>query len=355
MRSKVFLNSKRVLEPWTHRWQTDARVFTTQDLDEVFAKISNTSVRFRVLANQVDMVEDPSSVILDRGRAGFFKDVFASVHQKLGLPPGLDFVVNLHDEPLFPQALANIMQPPIFSFCPGIAFADIPMVNDNIVKLDTSLATQTRESFDWSSRLGTAFWRGSTTGGWYTIDNWSYFPRTVLTKLSREFPSLLDAAFVRCAQCEGRVWEAIQGEGLSQQEESYPTANDLRRHKFLIDIDGNACSFRFLSLLGHGAVVFKVQPNYTEFFDPFLVPYIHYIPVKSDMSDLVEKLEWAHHHDDEMEKIAIAALNMYELMTENRLWEEWIQQVLSSYHILFTKLGSPTYARLASPRKFFLD
>ena len=309
----------------------------TTDVDNLFSRVSNTSVRFQVTREAVVMLDDPTSALLDRARADFFQRVFEGLHQERGLPIGLDFVVNMHDEPLFRQSLETFHQPPIFSFCPGIDYADIPMVNDNVVNLDFDLAARTREEVVWSSRSDMAFWRGSTTGGWYTLSNWQHFPRTALTMISQKSPGLVDALFVRCAQCDSGVWEAMQAQGLCQLGGTYPTANDLRTFKYLVDIDGNACSFRFLSLLGHGAVVFKVQPSYTEFFDPFVVPYVHYIPVKGDMSDLIEKIEWARHHDEEASKIAMAGLEVYEGLVQHKRWEEYMHHVLTIYHSLFKR------------------
>jgi len=41
-----------------------------------------------------------------------------------------------------------------------------------------------------------------------------------------------------------------------------------------------------------------------EFWERDLEPYQHYIPVKADFSDLVEKVEWAIAHDDHARAIA---------------------------------------------------
>ncbi len=33
-------------------------------------------------------------------------------------------------------------------------------------------------------------------------------------------------------------------------------------------------------------------------------PFVHYIPVKQDLSDLIDRIEWARSHDKEVQKIA---------------------------------------------------
>lgn len=55
-------------------------------------------------------------------------------------------------------------------------------------------------------------------------------------------------------------------------------------------IDGNTFSGRFLGLLQSNSLVFK-STIWTEFFADWLKPYVHYVPVKPDLSDLYEKIE----------------------------------------------------------------
>jgi hypothetical protein len=42
---------------------------------------------------------------------------------------------------------------------------------------------------------------------------------------------------------------------------------------------------------------------FEEFFNDWLRPFEHYIPVLPDLSDLVEKIEWARSHDAEARMI----------------------------------------------------
>ncbi|KAJ7480350.1 hypothetical protein B0H11DRAFT_2421163 [Mycena galericulata] len=67
---------------------------------------------------------------------------------------------------------------------------------------------------------------------------------------------------------------------------------------YLLDVDGNTFSGRYLGLLRSGGLVFK-SPAFTEFFTPWLVPYEHFIPVRPDLADLPAKIEWARANDEE--------------------------------------------------------
>jgi len=77
--------------------------------------------------------------------------------------------------------------------------------------------------------------------------------------------------------------------------------------KYAIDIDGmtNAWS-NFLVRLHLGCCVLKVQSQYgyKQWYYDRIRPFEHYVPVKPDMSDLLEKIEWVRSHDAEAKAIA---------------------------------------------------
>ncbi len=47
-------------------------------------------------------------------------------------------------------------------------------------------------------------------------------------------------------------------------------------------------------------MVFKHDSIYYEHFYKQLQPWVHYIPFKADLSDLLEKIQWARDHDEEV-------------------------------------------------------
>jgi Glycosyl transferase family 90 len=70
-------------------------------------------------------------------------------------------------------------------------------------------------------------------------------------------------------------------------------ADQVRRWALLIDVEGNGLSGR-LKLLLHGGRPLLVQDRpWQEWFMGDLEPMMHYIPVKRDLSDLLDRLRWA--------------------------------------------------------------
>ncbi|KAJ7614515.1 hypothetical protein FB45DRAFT_874040 [Roridomyces roridus] len=76
----------------------------------------------------------------------------------------------------------------------------------------------------------------------------------------------------------------------------------VHRFWYVLNVDGHTFSGRYLGLLKSGLLVFKTT-GFTEYFSDWLRPYEHYIPVKVDLSDLVDRIRWAIDNDDEAERI----------------------------------------------------
>jgi len=68
----------------------------------------------------------------------------------------------------------------------------------------------------------------------------------------------------------------------------------------MINMDGTVAAYRFPNLLAGNSVVFKQESIYYEFFYGQLEPFVHYVPVERDLSDLVEKINWAQENDEKV-------------------------------------------------------
>lgn len=64
---------------------------------------------------------------------------------------------------------------------------------------------------------------------------------------------------------------------------------DADAHRYVVDVDGNAWSARFQRLLMSGSLVFKstIMP---EWYNDRIQPWVHYVPIKLDYTDLRDAL-----------------------------------------------------------------
>ncbi len=70
------------------------------------------------------------------------------------------------------------------------------------------------------------------------------------------------------------------------------------KYKYFIDIRGNGWADRTKILLQLGRPVFIVDRLFYDWFWDDLIPMKHYVPIKLDLSDLIEKIEYLDNHPD---------------------------------------------------------
>ena len=159
---------------------------------------------------------------------------------------------------------------------------------------------------DWNKRMQLAFWRGSTTGV-RLRESWHSLPRLRLCQLSNqvEHQSMFDVGVSSLTQVSKNEEKEIIEAGYTRNFVPLSLSN---QYKYQIDIDGNtnAWSALFQKLLSGSTVLKIASPhNFRQWYYDELIPWVNYVPVKSDMSDLVEKIHWLIHHDDEAMQIGI--------------------------------------------------
>ena len=159
----------------------------------------------------------------------------------------------------------------------------------------------------WEKRLPIVFWRGSSTGVRST-NHWRSIPRIELCRkiqsLSQEEQSFFDVGVTALTQMQ----DSERHEFLTNMRfKPFVPMLDSAMYRYQIDIDGNtnAWGALFQKLL-MGCLVFKVQSphQFTQWYYTRLEPYVHYIPIKADLSDLLEKVIWARANTEDARRIA---------------------------------------------------
>ncbi|KAF8576246.1 glycosyltransferase family 90 protein [Ramaria rubella] len=99
--------------------------------------------------------------------------------------------------------------------------------------------------------------------------------------------AFMDVAFVGAPmQCQPPVCDVLKGmfEWRSRQ-----TWQDAWQYKYIMDIDGNGWSARFKRLMTSNSLIFK-STIFPEWYTERIMPWVHYIPVQVDLSDLYDIL-----------------------------------------------------------------
>ncbi len=159
----------------------------------------------------------------------------------------------------------------------------------------------------WKQRQPLAFWRGASTGmSALTLTRLTKNQRYKLCCLSLEMPELLDARMTAVVQ--GRDSEATEQIRQHLIEENlmaaYCPAWMFGLYRYLIEIDGNVNSWGLLWKLLSGSCILKVDSPRQQWYHHKLKPYVHIIPIASDLSNLSTQLDWCMANPDHCEKIA---------------------------------------------------
>lgn len=163
------------------------------------------------------------------------------------------------------------------------------------------------KQYDWENRLPIVFWRGSSTGIRGGAD-WQSIPRVQLHRfihsLGQDEQSNFDVGISALVQLQ--EWEKKEFLAMMQLKSFVPMLKSIN-YRYQLDIDGNTNAWGglFQKML-MGCTVFKVQSphGFSQWYYPRLEAFIHYIPIQSDLSDLLEKAHWALHRPKEAKEIA---------------------------------------------------
>lgn len=191
-----------------------------------------------------------------------------------------------------------------------------------------------RANFKWKYRWGkkenVAFWRGGTTGNRkYSSKSWYLNPRSKLSMLSKYYPDLVNSGFTSYPGVEPEVQHKITQ--ILPQVEWVNHKNHLK-YKYLVVPDGNTCTYPryYLGLLSN-SVVFKQKSNQVQWYYKGLQPFVHYIPVAYDFSDLPELVLWARNHDAELKKISRHALSFVNRNLKSKQIYDYVEWLLKEY------------------------
>ncbi|XP_075448459.1 protein O-glucosyltransferase 3 isoform X3 [Ascaphus truei] len=225
----------------------------------------------------------------------FSDEILLSLARKVRLPD-FEFYINVGDWPVEHRKANDTPGPlPMISWCGSTDSQDIilPTYDTTHSTLEALrgvtndlLSIQGHTGPFWSNKTEQAFFRGRD----------SREERLQLIRLSKSYPDLLDAGIT--GYFFFREMEKELGKA--------PLIGffDFFKYKYQVNMDGTVAAYRFPYLMLGDSLVLKQASPYYEHFYTALKPWKHYIPIKRNLSDLIERIQWAKENDDEARTIA---------------------------------------------------
>ncbi len=247
--------------------------------------------------------------------------------------PDIEFILTVHDG--LDTSIFGAQKPPIFTYAktenkPGLLIPD-PLSEGFSRRSRRSISkANKRLKYSWKNKQEIAFWRGGTTGnGPYQMDNWFNHPRSKLALLTKYYPDLIDSGFTTYAGVEPLVKQEMENNLTSV---SWTVHKDHLKYKYLVVPDGNTCTYPryYLGLFSNSAVI-KQDSDQIQWFYRALEPFVHYLPVENDFSNLPEQIQWARENDDKMKCIS---KNATEFVNQNLLPQhlhDYVEALLIEY------------------------
>ena len=159
--------------------------------------------------------------------------------------------------------------------------------------LDAMLAHLVR--LPWEARRPIAFWRGVTSG----------FGRPLLRSQVVETLFSYRHANVKAVQHDDRPDDPPK----FMFDLHRSSIQDHLQYKYLLIVDGGVIASSLQWMFGSGAVpILITHPANEYWFKKYLQPMVNYVPVRYDLSDLKERIDWLVKHDDKAKEIAENAL-----------------------------------------------
>lgn len=159
----------------------------------------------------------------------------------------------------------------------------------------------------WKDRQNRIIWRGSTTGLFYQkLQDLDRLPRYQLCSAMARLGDIADVGFTAVVQAFDDQEEAAIRDRLIREDLFRPfiPMSDMAQCRYVLDIDGNSNSWNFIEKMRLGCCLLRVESDWRQWFWPRMRPWVHYVPIAGDLSDLGEIVRWCLAHEAECEAIA---------------------------------------------------
>jgi hypothetical protein len=281
-----------------------------------------------------------------------FEDFLVNLCENRELPDCI-FIMNLRDHPVLHKDLKDSYTSiinrdldekykfkewcPIVSVGPSTENADIPFITqDDWLRTSKKIYPddcgngyiQEIEQVKWEDKISKAIFRGSATGCEMGDKN----PRIKATMLSKENPEFLDAGIVSFnRKLKKNLGRALQIIDINDKLEkaNFMTLNEKAKHKYILNLDGHVAAFRLGHEFSLGSVILIPKSKYYLWFTYLLKPFEHFVPVKEDLSDLIDQIKWCIANDDKCKKIAENGLEFFNTYLNKNGIFDYVQQLLN--------------------------
>lgn len=221
--------------------------------------------------------------------------------------PDMDFIVSIHDALLTPCQVPVFVMAKVAGVDNQILIPDFEALRGRYQVLEGKDITEDSSIPAWEEKKEQLIWRGGP--GQHPREGCSMvslnpeepdcLSRIKLCDLADKHPDLVDARFTYLEESYRSLSRYVGGFVPYESQIGY---------KYQMQIDGYSCAYTTSGWkLFTNSVMFKEDSKHIQWYSNELKPYVHYIPIKEGLSDLLDQIHWAIEHDDKSKEIASQA------------------------------------------------
>lgn len=102
------------------------------------------------------------------------------------------------------------------------------------------------------------------------------------------------------------------------------------KFKYILYVEGHCAANRYAFLMRLGSVILKVTSRCVAdemWYYPILKPFEDHVPIREDLSDLAEKIQWCRDNDDKCRQIAARANELYEKFVSKEAIHDYMEMI----------------------------
>ncbi|CAN8067543.1 unnamed protein product [Agarophyton chilense] len=257
-----------------------------------------------------------------------------------------EFYINTSDGPrvTVDSTSQHLGALPLFAFRTQHHFVDIPVpdpVEHGAKVTGHGYVFDAHAMLPWHLKNNLAVFRGvSSCIQKQHFRNWHLNPRVRVSSISSVYPHLLDAAVTKWIKLSHNtsVSDIERTANITAKPEL--TLEQQTRYKYILDVDGGLGSSRKRWIMLSGSVPFFQASAVYQWYEPLLVPWLHYVPVDRWFRDLVEHIVWARQNDRAAHQIAENARFFSRHFLSEDAILEYLAVFLPKYAALLTDFRS---------------
>lgn len=183
----------------------------------------------------------------------------------------------------------------------------------NEMKITGNISKVVKEKFKdyhpWSSKKNKAVFRGSSSGCGTTPNNNQRIRLGQIAQI-KEMKDLMDVGIlgtnIRDKKYIDDAIDYYDYKKYKFENKERMEFKDQCKFKYIIHVDGHVSAYRLGKELSSGSTLLKVDSlfNYKLWFTNHLIPNYHYLPIKTDMSNIKSAIISCKKNDDTCKKIA---------------------------------------------------